>query len=179
MVEPPLIEDVFVCCTRFLRIASRHWPSPLTHQDAARITQGLLLTSSPMAKTAKRSPAACAPKSLGIPIAMAHPCLRVRSANDTCAAVRSANGFPNGSRMRKTRASSLRRLDASTVSRPRAPPDRTWDDNVSRHSRLDRCPGAGLHERRTFGDQHVRTPLQRLRGEAKGKFARQHTSDTS
>ena len=46
-----LIEDVFVCCTSFLRmyfhrVSSRHWPSPLTHQDAARITQGLLLTSS-------------------------------------------------------------------------------------------------------------------------------------
>lgn len=39
---------MFVCCTRFLRmyfhrVSSRHWPSPLTHQDAARITQGLLL----------------------------------------------------------------------------------------------------------------------------------------
>ena len=50
VVESPLIEDVFVCCTRFLRmyfhrVTSRHWPSPLTHQDAARITQGLLLTS--------------------------------------------------------------------------------------------------------------------------------------
>ena len=31
-----------------------HWPSPLTHQDAARITQGLLLTSSPMAKSQKK-----------------------------------------------------------------------------------------------------------------------------
>ena len=26
----------------FHRVTSRHWPSPLTHQDAARITQGLL-----------------------------------------------------------------------------------------------------------------------------------------
>ena len=39
------------------RVSSRHWPSPLTHQDAARITQGLLLTSSPMWQRAKRSPA--------------------------------------------------------------------------------------------------------------------------
>ena len=66
-IEPPLIEDVFVCCaflTRricilyFHRVSSRHWPSPLTHQDAARITQGLLLTSSRinsrMAKSQKK-----------------------------------------------------------------------------------------------------------------------------
>ena len=37
-VESPLIEDVFVCCTSFLRmyfhrVSSRHWPSPLTHQS--------------------------------------------------------------------------------------------------------------------------------------------------
>ena len=62
VVESPLIEDVFVCCTRFLRmyfhrVPSRHWPSPLTHQDAARITQGLLLTSSRMAKSQKKPPA--------------------------------------------------------------------------------------------------------------------------
>ena len=55
----PLKEDVFVCCTRFLRmylhrVSSRHWPSPLTHQDAAWITQGLLLTSSRMAKSQKK-----------------------------------------------------------------------------------------------------------------------------
>ena len=30
-------------------------PSPFTHQDAARITQGLLLTSSPMAKSQKHA----------------------------------------------------------------------------------------------------------------------------
>ena len=35
----------------FHRVSSRHWPSPFTHQDAARITQGLLLTSSRMAKS--------------------------------------------------------------------------------------------------------------------------------
>jgi len=39
VVEPQLIEDVFVCCTRFLRmyfhcVSSRHWPSPLKHQNA-------------------------------------------------------------------------------------------------------------------------------------------------
>ena len=38
MVEAQLIEDVFVCCTRFLRmyfhcVSSRHWPSPLKHQN--------------------------------------------------------------------------------------------------------------------------------------------------
>ena len=59
VVESPLIEDVFVWCTLFLRmyihrVSSRHWPSPLTHQDAARIEQGLLLTSSPMAKSQKK-----------------------------------------------------------------------------------------------------------------------------
>ena len=59
VVESPLIEDVFVCCTSFLRmyfhrVSSRHSPSPLTHQDAARITQGLLLTSSRMAKSQKK-----------------------------------------------------------------------------------------------------------------------------
>ena len=43
-------------------------------QDAARITQGLLLTSSRVAKSQKRSPAACAPY-----IAMAHP--RIRDPN--------------------------------------------------------------------------------------------------
>ena len=54
------------------RLASRHWPSPLTqtHQDAARITQGLLLTSSRMAKSQKK-PGGLRPK---IAIAMAHPC---------------------------------------------------------------------------------------------------------
>ena len=35
-------------------VSSRHWPSPLTHQDAARIAQGLLLTSSRMAKSQKK-----------------------------------------------------------------------------------------------------------------------------
>ena len=54
-----LIENVFVCCTRFIRIyihrvSSRHWPSPLTLQEAARIAQGLLLTSSPIAKSQKK-----------------------------------------------------------------------------------------------------------------------------
>ena len=39
MVEPQLIEDVFVCCTRFLRmyfhcVSSRHWPSPLKRKNA-------------------------------------------------------------------------------------------------------------------------------------------------
>ena len=50
VVESPLIEDVFAdvapACSflrmYFHRVSSRHWPSPLTHQDAARITQGLL-----------------------------------------------------------------------------------------------------------------------------------------
>ena len=46
VVESPLIEDVFVCCTRFLRmyfhrVSSRHWPSPLTPprccEDHARL----------------------------------------------------------------------------------------------------------------------------------------------
>ena len=41
----------------FHRVSSRHWPSPLTHQDAARITQGLLLASSRMAIRAKKSQA--------------------------------------------------------------------------------------------------------------------------
>ena len=54
----------------FHRVSSRHWPSPLTHKDAARITQGLLLTSSPMAKSQKK-PGGLRPK---IAIAMAHPC---------------------------------------------------------------------------------------------------------
>ena len=35
-------------------VSSRHWPSPLTLQDAVRIAQGLLLTSSPMAKSQKK-----------------------------------------------------------------------------------------------------------------------------
>ena len=61
VVESPLIEDVFVCCTRFLRmyfhrVSSRHWPSPLTHQDAARITQGLLLTSRGRGSSCARAP---------------------------------------------------------------------------------------------------------------------------
>ena len=59
VVESLPIEDVFVWCTLFLRryihrVSSRHWPSPLTHQDAARIAQRLLLTSSPMAKSQKK-----------------------------------------------------------------------------------------------------------------------------
>ena len=45
VVESPLIEDVFVCCTSFLRmyihrVSSRHWPSPLTHQDATKMLRG-------------------------------------------------------------------------------------------------------------------------------------------
>ena len=143
---------------------------PRCCEDHARLVADKLANG----KDGQKKPGGLRPK---IAIAMAHPCLRVRSANDTCAAVRSANGFPNGSRMRKTRASSLRRLDASTVS-VRAPP-RTGrgTDNRSLSSRsLSR--GAGLHERRTFGDQHVRTPLQRLRGEAKGKCARQQRRHT-
>ena len=59
VVESLPIEDVFVWCTLFLRryihrVSSRFWPSPLTHQDAARIAQRLLLTSSPMAKSQKK-----------------------------------------------------------------------------------------------------------------------------
>ena len=45
----PLTKNVFSS-----RLVSTHWPSPLTHQDAARITQGLLLTSSRMAKSQKK-----------------------------------------------------------------------------------------------------------------------------
>ena len=46
VVESPLIEDVFVWCTLFLRmyihrVSSRHWPSAPLTQDAARIAQGL------------------------------------------------------------------------------------------------------------------------------------------
>ena len=99
---------------------------PRCCEDHARLVADKLANG----KDGQKKPGGLRPK---IAIAMAHPCLRVRSANDTCAAVRSANGFPNGSRMRKTRASSLRRLDASTVS-VRAPPDpgpRCWDDNVT------------------------------------------------
>ena len=47
----PLPKNVF---TYFHRASSRHWPSPLTRQDAAWITQGLLLTSSRMAKSQKK-----------------------------------------------------------------------------------------------------------------------------
>ena len=89
---------------------------PRCCEDHARLVADKLANG----KDGQKKPGGLRPK---IAIAMAHPCLRVRSANDTCAAVRSANGFPNGSRMRKTRASSLRRLDASTVS-VRAGPER-------------------------------------------------------
>ena len=52
-----------------LRLVLTNWPSPLTLQEAARIAQGLLLTSSPIAKSQKK-PGGLRPI---IAIAMAHP----------------------------------------------------------------------------------------------------------
>ena len=65
VVESPLIEDVFVCGTRFLRmyihcVWSRHWPSPLTHQYAASDRARLVADKLAIGKEPKEARRGCA-----------------------------------------------------------------------------------------------------------------------